>query len=284
MNGGNFNLNMMALADTGQWRLIVTVSYNGISAILKNVMYPGVEPLPLFTKEWVATEADLLEKIEEAVYDNPRLLDDFATQILIYTSRSLWIPAEFTEDEEYDSNFFTAIYPVNPEDIFADFSDSEVCLYSIAPGVNSFFRRTLPGCKVASHITILKREFQRIETESSTLFSEKKPFSTVYINCRKNDVDFLAFSNGRFLSASTHQWISFDDITYHALLLCRVYGLQTEEVRLVLSGAETLTTGLKNTVSDFFLNVISAKLPTVFENFNLPLAAAIAAGENISLK
>lgn len=281
MDGGNFNMNMVALADTGQWRMIVTVSFSGISAILRNVMYPGVNPVPLFRKDWVADESNILDFVEAAVYDNPRLLDDFSTQILIYTAKSLWIPAELTEDEEYDEKFFTSVYPSRPEDIFADFGDKEVCLYTLAPGLNSFFQRTLPGCKIASHISILKREFQKSELSFSHDFSNVVPFETIYINCRREDADFFAFQNGNFLSGVTHRWKSFSDLVYWALLLCKVYDLDPEEMRIVLLGDSSITAGIGTAFSSFFLNVQEIRLPLISENYNLPLAAAIAAGDNI---
>lgn len=280
MDGGNFNMNMVALADTGQWRLIVTVSFSGISAILKNIMYEGVAPVPLFRKEWEADESNILDIVEAAVYDNPRLLDDFSTQILIYTAKSLWIPSELTEDEEFDTNFYTSVYPARPEDIFADFGDQEVCLYSLAPGLNSFFKRTLPGCKISSHMTVLKREFRESESQYASEFSDVEPFVSIYINCRESEADLFCFKNGSFLSGSTHPWKNFNDIVYKALLLCNIYKLGNTS-RIILTGPKSLTSGLKEAMERFFQTVIPTGLPVISETYNLPLAAALTVGDKI---
>ena len=271
----NFNLNMASFADTGQWRLIITVSVYGISSILKNVMDHDIEPVLLFSKPWKGNESNLLQLVEEAVYDNPRILDDFATQIIVYTHKSLWIPEDLTDEEEYDTNFFTSVYDVNTDDIFADFDDEEVCLYTLAPGLNSFFQRTLPGCKVSSHLSIIKSKFKELEKTSADPIKD-----CIYINCRDTDVDFFAFSDGRFLSGSSHRWKALNDIAYRLLFMCKVYNLDLAHTRIIIIANHSLSEGLMENIKSFFPFVSVKQLPAVSEKYHLPLAAALAAGEN----
>ncbi len=58
-------------ADTGQWRLIVKIFADGISAYLENTLHDDVEPQELFTSSWENNPDGLLQRIENAVYDHP---------------------------------------------------------------------------------------------------------------------------------------------------------------------------------------------------------------------
>lgn len=270
---------MASFADTGQWRLIITVSYSGISAVLKNVLEPSFQPVPLLYKEWEADDSSLLQLVEDAVYDNPKILDDYATQILVYTPKSLWIPEELTDEEEFDEKYYTSVYEANEEDIFADFGSGEVCLYSLAPGLKSFFQRTLPGCKITSHLSVLKNQFESLE--KNTTGRDGALENGIYINCREKEIDLFAFRHGQFMSGSTHNWKSIYDIIYRTLLLSRVYGLLAYNTRIMLLGSHPHSEGLVQNFRKFFPSVSVKKIPELTARHHLPLAAAIAAGEKI---
>ena len=282
MNDGNFNMNMASFADTGQWRLIVSISLSGISAVFKNIVDLTAPPVLLFNIRWEATPATLLEKVEETIYNNPRMLEDFATHIVVYTDKSLWIPEELTEDDEFDENMFTCIYPVDSsEDIFADFGGKEVCLYTLAPGLNSFLRRTLPGCRVSSHLSVLKpvfenEELSRLNGRNSEEFSER-----VYVNMRDNSADIFAFSNSRFLSGSTFRWQDVNDIAYRIFLLSQVYGLDPMKVDLCILGSDRHCSLLSGVIAEYIPNINTLKWPRITEEYHIPLAAALVAGESL---
>lgn len=278
MNDGNFKSGMVGFTDTGQWRLVIAISFSGMTAYFRNVMDLSMDPIAFLNKEWQADEDNLLGLVEEAVYDNPRILDDFATQIILYTSKSLWIPEELTDEDEFDEKYFTSVYNVAAEDIFADFGDEEVCLYSMAPGLNSFLQRTVPGCKITSHLTILKKTFSDLEREACLMYPHYQ--NSIYLNCRDSETDFFAFGKKKFLSGSTHQWRNFNDLIYQALLLANVYKLNPRETRLYIMGAEGLAEGLDHDIRPFFpLNAV-IRMPAFSEKYNIPVAAALASNEN----
>ena len=96
MNG----LTSADFADTGQWRLILKIFPSGMSAHLENTIHTDLEPQLLFSTQWEVDGANLLRNIENAVYDHPRVLDDFSARIIIYERKVLFMPTELIEETE----------------------------------------------------------------------------------------------------------------------------------------------------------------------------------------
>ena len=278
MNGGNLKLSRGALADTGQWRLIITVSDTGMSAYFKNLIDPDIDLVNYLSKKWEGNEENLLQLVEETVYENPDILDDFATQIIIYTPESLWIPEELTDEEELDEKYFTTVFTAKKEDIFSDFGEEEVCLYALAPGLNSFFQRTLPGCKVMCHLTMIQRWLK--DLERINLISSGGNSDRIYVNVRDRQVDLFAFRKGKFMSGSTHRWKNINDIIYESLLLAKAYEMDPEKTRLIVLGSHGFNEALRDSIQEFFPMAANRKTTALSEKYNLPFEVALAAGYN----
>lgn len=278
MNGEKLTLDPASVSDTGQWRLIVDISDRGMSAVLKNTESDYVPPVLVMKAEWSPDSANLLEWIESAVYDHPRLLDDFATHIIITTPSALWIPAELTDDEEFDEKLFTVVYPSKTEDINADFGGDEVCLYTLTPGLNSFLQRTMPGCKITSHLSVLKKEFEKLVKGET--FAED---TGLFINIRDGYADIFAFSNGDFICGASHPWLAMEDIAYKTLLMCRAYDLPFRETNTVIVPGKLNPDELKSFFSRFFKEVSVTSMPALSSQHGVPVAEAIAAGQGIQI-
>lgn len=286
MNGENFNIASASLADTGQWKLIVEISAGGIAAVLKNTDIPGIPIVEMFRQNWEDTTSPLLERIETAFYDNPRILEDFATHIIIRTQESLWIPAELTDDEEFDDNFFTGIYPAKPEDIFADFGEEEVCLYSITPGLKSFLQRTMPGSKISCHLSVMKRATEPLQAAIEG--SGNYPENMIFINPRETKADFIVYSHGRFMSAVTHNRQGTVDLLYYAMLLSDTYKLNPIQTALRIVKEEDyeidrdVDTGIEmGMLTEYFPDVSFITTENSGENRHLSVEMRLAAGETL---
>lgn len=284
MNEGESEQFGVRLIDTGQWYLIVEVSENGMEAILKNVEADTIPCILLFRKQWTNEGENLLEEVEREVYNNPRILDDYATHIVITSSKNLWIPADFTEDEEFNEVFFTSVYPASPDDIGSDFGNEEVNLYTLVPGLNSFLKRTLPGSKITSHMTIIKSKFDEIEIEK---IGDKLPDTALqnfYINIRKNFVDIFAYENGRFIFGATHPYISSTDILYKILLGAKAYGLIPSEASVCLIGKDTQLSSVNRLFRKFFKQVLNISVPKILNNENTSFAVSLIAGAEFEIE
>ena len=273
------NIDILSFTDTGQWRLIVSLGADRISAVLKNMVEPSIPATLFFRKEFPSAEGNLLREIETAIYDNPRMLEDFATHIIVTTPYALWVPCEFTDDDEFDPNLYTCVYNAQPEDIFSDFGEQEVCLYSLTPGLNSFLQRTLPGCRISSHLSVLKPVFENREIEKAGADATAESAKTIYINIHGQSADIFAFENGKFLCGATHCWVALSDIAYKAMLIAKTYGLPHEETDLIIISDEDNAEGMTSLLIDLFRNIEFHNLPDLCREMDIPLTAAIAAGE-----
>lgn len=272
---------MVNFSDTGEWKLVLSISSSGISAVFKNLIDEDAAPLLFFKNTWDTADINLMNEIEASIYDNPRILEDFATNIVVTTPEALWVPAEFTEDDEFDVNLFTCAYPANDDDIFSDFGNEEVCLYSLVPGLKAFLQRTLPGCKISSHLSVIKPVFESLEMQKMVSESANNAFAGIYINIHENFADIFAFFNGRFLCGATHQWHDIADIAYKVVLVADTYKFSRKETCLNIVGFDAASNDLADMLGEFFASVNRFSLPKLCRDFNVPFAAAVLAGESL---
>lgn len=277
MNGGNYFSGAAGFTDTGQWRLFISIASGGVSAFLKNLVDPDQPPVALFKRHWEGREEDLLANIESAVYDNPGMLDDFSTHIVVSAPRSLWIPAEYVEDGEFDENLFTAVYPAEPEDIHLD-SDDDVCAcaYTLVPGLNSFLQRTLPGCKVSSHLSVLKAALGRREQSLSAASGADR--RALYLILHEGLADIFAFSGGDFLCAASRSLSNQSDLIYFLLLTANACSFPLKELSLTVVASPSEAEAVAVKACNFFPSTEYAEFPAGEVLSDFPLATAVAAG------
>lgn len=213
-------------ADTGQWRLILEIGVTGLKASLENTLHPELQPQPLCSASWELNKDMLRNNIEEAVYANPRLLDDFATRIVLYDPKTLFIPSDIAELKPgAEEELYNQVYTADEEDIMTDQDRDITAAWCLAPGVKSFLMRTFPGSRITSNI-MNKVKSLRKNNEGLTL----------YTFAREGEVDLVMLDGHNLISASTHEWTTTDDIAYMVLNLLDVYEKNLSEARIVAEG------------------------------------------------
>lgn len=216
-------------ADTGQWRLLLKIGCTGLEAFLENTLHTDIEPQPLCKTEWPLNRDMLRQNIEEAVYSNPRLLDDFATRIILFDPRTLFIPSELAEESAgAEEEIYKKVYTAEESDIMTDSDRDITAAWSLAPGVKSFLLRTFPGARITSNLMEKVRD-SRKNNEGLTLF----------LYARDNEVDIILLEGNGLISASTHEWHHTDDIAYLALNLLDVYEYPLSSTSLILENIDT---------------------------------------------
>lgn len=259
--------NPVDLADTGMWRLILVVSPTGMQACLRHAENENAPLVPLFSKEWPADDSPLLPKIENTVYDNPRLLDDYATDIIIQTPYTLQIPSDLIEENDgIEEKYLSRIYPVEPDDIFTDNNGPETCVYSLAKGLPAFLRRTIPGSRVRSHLSLLINKFRNQTSE----------LKRIYVDIRKEYADIIAFDGKNLISASSQPWQESTDIAYLIFRLMKAYDLTADRVEVRLSGIKDIKSEIASLLREHLSYVVFTPVPDNNEQFPLTLAARLA--------
>lgn len=266
MSNGADDFALDSFNDTGLWKLFISIAPTGMAGILKRADSPERPPILLFRKSWEDNGSDFLHHIESTVYDNPRILDDFATRIIITAPKSLWIPAEMAEEDDYDEKYFTSIYPAESEDIFADFLDDKICLYTSAPGLKSFLNRTLPGCRIQSHISMLE----------SSLGNNSSDLPVINVNIRQGEADILAYNQSHLISSSTQLWREIPDLAYRIFLLADAYGWPRHTLEINIIGSPEYSMALKEYLDQFVKNISIAEIPESMTELGIPYTLAIA--------
>lgn len=230
-------------ADTGQWRLIVRIHPTGISAHLKNTLHDDVEPQPLFSSEWDEDPSNLLNHIENAVYDHPRVLDDFSARIIIFDRHTLFVPSSAIDAAEgAEETLFTTIYDADPDDIMTDRDKDITAIFAPVSGLKAFLYRTFPGARVSCNLMRAVAE-KRGGNSGITLF----------ICNRKDECDFILLKDSALISASTRTCGDEGEIAYHAFNLFDVYSIDPKEVAIVCEGIQP-SADLKNAIEKFTRN------------------------------
>ena len=183
MNG----LTVADFADTGQWRLILKIFNTGIVAYLENTIHTDLEPQMLFSTQWEADGVNLLRNIENAVYDHPRVLDDFSAKIIIYDPRTVFLPTEplLRNLKVGRRRIIQHCMRRIPLTSSQAASTDVTVAYAPARGLKGFLRRTFPGARVECNLMdMLKR--CRNDGEGYRM----------YVEVREGEADFV-FLNGR---------------------------------------------------------------------------------------
>ena len=230
-----YNLTAADFADTGQWRLLLKIGVTGLEGFLENTIHPDIPPQPLCSVSWDLNRDLLRQNIEEAVYSNPRLLDDFATRIILYDPRTLFIPTSIAEESAgAEEEIYKKVYTADDADIMTDFDRDITAAWSLAPGVKSFLMRTFPGARITSHLMDLVRNLRK-DNEGLSL----------YAYAGKENTDIVLLDGNDLISASTHEGNHPDDIAYMVLNLLDVYGYRLKDARIITEGTLTDTEAWK---------------------------------------
>lgn len=219
-------LTVADFADTGQWRLIVNIHPTGIQALLENTLHTDVEPQQLFAKRWEGDADSLLPKIENAVYDNPRVLDDFSAKIILFDRRVLFIPTQLTEENPgVEEDIYQSLYQGKPEDLILETDRDVTALSSLTPGLKAFLSRTFPGARIATN---LMEQVMKLRREN---VGEGKKM-TVTVREKEGEADFILIDGDSLISASTHSISADADVIYYIYNIIDAYGINPAEVEI----------------------------------------------------
>ena len=254
------------IGDPSDWRLVMVLSSGGIEAYLRNVEDPMAGVSVFLQEEWSADGTPLLEKIENAVYDHPQLLDDFSADIALVTPTALWAPESVVDsDSDPAVKIFNSVYAADEEDVMCDYQDGRVCIYSLTPGVKGFLQRTFAGARIRCHQTVLVK---RLGDRGSDM-------PVVYVNIRAGWADFVAVDGKKLLMAVTHDWHDTEDIRYRLFNLLDVYGLDPASVQVSLSGLKEEKGILLRGLRDRVAYVMMTMVPGIATQAGMSLTAAL---------
>lgn len=263
-------------ADPAMWRLTVYLGAGTVKAYLRNVSDPTVEVRRLAADSWDAarlSDADILRHIENAVYDNPAMLDDYSADIIVESDRALWMPKEIADDEEAVAEKYRIVFPgADEDDIFSDFEGDTVCAYHLVNGLAAFIRRTFPGARVSCQQTVLFRRFRLQPVESTA----------VYVDLRGAKEDIIILSDSRLVHASTHPANTMREAQYHILNCMAAADVDNTKSEVFISGDRLMRTDLIKALREGLPMVRNTMLPRLAGPEEMPTPVIVCSTFNRS--
>ena len=133
------------ITDTAQWHLNIYLSERKMAAYLRNISEKDIKVYKVLDVKFRSPE-DLLSQVESVVYDNPYILDDFSSDIIISTDKFTFLPNEAEEySEDLSDELVTTVFEdEEPSEFFSDKGEKYTCKYFFLKGLKDFFGRTFP--------------------------------------------------------------------------------------------------------------------------------------------
>lgn len=230
--------------DNGQWHLAVDISAHGFGAWLVPDAAIGRSAKVIVEETWEPLAEGLLHRIEDAVYDNPTVLDDFSADIILESDRQLWLPADLYPADEDCADIYTKVYGGEHYDVIVNQTAGQKVAFTLTPGLKAFMQRSFPGARVWSQLTLLKEAAVRADEE----------FKCV-IDIRNASFDIVLLHRSDLLCAASHPWKSENDIAYTLASILNTYDAPPAETDVVFSGMRDVRQSLGKSLSPFFKSV-----------------------------
>lgn len=249
-------------SDPASWKLVVCITDCSLQGWLRNVVDTTVPLRLLADRKWNGSQDDLLGKIENAVYDNPSLLDDYSSEIVVCSQKSLCLPAEVMAEESDVAELFGTVFAGSQEDDLVMASTGGVGFVSwLTSGLGAFLRRTFPGAKVYPHLAKLH---ERLHSRNEG--------PAVYADLSGGYADILVYDDQRLLLAARHRYSDTVQAQYHILNCASQAGLQLDKTQAFLSGARDEKGLLLRELRNQLPMVRNTLVPNLYGNEDLPLA------------
>lgn len=230
--------------DTGQWHLAVDISKHGFGAWLLPDESLGTVPRVIIRTDWPTSDEGLLTRIEDTVYDNPTVLDDYSADIIVECDRQLWLPSALYPTDDDCADAYNSVYGGDILDVMVNDVGSEKCAFMLTPGLKSFMQRSFPGARIWSQLSLLK-EASRQPHESFRCL----------LDIRHTSFDLILLCRGELITASTHQWKTEADIAYTLLNILQSYFASTSETEIIFSGIRDIRQSLGKTLQPYFKSI-----------------------------
>lgn len=230
--------------DTGQWHLAVNISKHGFGAWLLPDASLGRPPRVIISQAWQPSEEGLLHRIEDAVYDNPTVLDDYSADIIVECDRQLWLPASLYPSDDECAEAYVSIYGGDILDVMINDLGKEKCAFMLTPGLKSFMQRSFPGARIWSQQSLLKEAASQPHDSFKCL-----------IDVRDTTMDVILLCRGELQCASTHLWKTETDIAYVLLNILQTYDAPSTDTEIVFSGRRDIRQSLGKTLLPYFKSI-----------------------------
>lgn len=234
------------------WNLILRLGETAV----KFILYNEEEENSLISRELPleSPEVDYLKALENCIYDNPVLIQDYKKVVVSVCSRHFVVlPADFTGEDDMN-DIMSCMYAGDAgEYCLSELVDGENSVaFTMPRGVMSFLQRTFNMPLIVSHLVPLCRY--------AAGKSEKSGITKMFVHLYDNCMDMCIFRKGQLLVTNTFQYRNVEETAYYMLSAWQHFGLNAEDDELQLSADKSE----RDAVTPILRKYVSYVMPIMF--------------------
>lgn len=214
-------------SDPRRYNLILTLGTGRLQGWFVPYGRNDIPPVKGIEVAYTPEEDRTLAQIENAVYDNPILLEEYDCHILIDTPKQLLVPGK--EPGNLAAQSMKRFYESEESDVFTAPMGEATIAFTLCPGLRSFLNRTFAGVTPQHRLSPLFRWFSADRNAPGRV--------RVYADVDAPYLHLLAFNGERLLHASTHRAPATADAAYLIFALWQQLGLGADGGQLNISGS-----------------------------------------------
>ena len=214
------------ISDTSRFRLLLRVSDTGAHAVIFAPDSDGSlinAPLPF------SPSADPVKDLQEVIYDNPLLLNEFSSVLIVIEPRVTFpMPSEL--DFPLRRDIIARQCDISSSELIDDPSGLNSSLFTgvISRDLFTFLRRPFPSATLTTHLGTLTRYFASRPGRGTT--------PRTLASFRPDAVDVVITSGNRLLLANSFRFTDPDDAVFYLLACRRALGIDEENSEVQLTG------------------------------------------------
>ena len=241
------------LSHPEQWSLELSLLPAAINFILHNRLQ--ADSLIVRSIKLDTTSGDYLKAVENAVYDNPVLLEDYArVQVAVYSPHFVLLPPTVTTDDDTEALLHAAYADSEGEAMLTALPHCGLSIVSeVANGLQSFLQRTFNTPVVCHHLFPLCEHYEQLNAHAT--------ISRMFVNLNEHSMDMVVYRKGRLEIANTYNFRTVDDAVYFVLAAYEACGMDRMTDEIQLTGSRTLREQLTPVLRRYINYVMPAIYP-----------------------
>ena len=217
---------------------------------------PSVENSLIFTSITIdSNTANWLKTVENAVYDNPELLQDFErVKIIVDSDQFIITPAEL-DDEPKQKSMFRAFFPNFDGDVLVMPQDNVPfnVIFGVQRGLTAFLRRTFNNPPIVSDIFTFAKFYLNQDTNA-----EK---ARLHANFDGNTLYIVVIKVGKLMFANSYHPRDDEEAFYYISNVWKWQELDQLNDELILSGNKSMRDIITPKLREYYAHVLPEMLP-----------------------
>lgn len=218
------------------------------------LIYGNAEKIETGTIKLINNAGDFCKALENAVYDNAFLLNDYASaNIAVHSQHFALMPQEMVKCGMAQKVLEASFTTVDGDMLSCLIAGTDAAIACDSPhGVVGFLRRTFTGAKLLHHLAPLC---------SYSVGAYAEETACMHISLNKIEAHIVVVANGKLHMANTFQYRALEDVAYYALNMWKTCQLDNRRDKVLLTGENEPRTLLAEQLRQWIAYVMPEVVP-----------------------